>query len=524
MTTATIPIKRALISVYNKDGLDVLAQQLHQLGVEIISTGGTAKYIEQQGIPVVHLADYTGSPEILGGRVKTLHPKVHGGLLALRGDARHTKDRQALDIGLIDLVVVNLYPFEETIRQPGVALAEAVEQIDIGGPSMLRSASKNFRHVAVVSSPDQYPRVLDELVQTSGSVSQETTAALAVEAFARTSAYDAEIAKYLGGQEASTSSNLPKQLSLQYTKIQDLRYGENPHQAAALYESTTPVVGSLVTAKQLHGKQLSYNNMLDMDAAWRIVQDLKDPAAAVIKHNTPCGVASADDLVRAYRDAYASDPVSAYGGIVAFNRRVDPSTAELLSETRFVECVVAPNFSKEALRLLTKKKNIRLVAVGTTRRTVQHQVTPITGGALVQQMDVRPTPAQDVAKAKIVTKRRPGAKQLKALEFAWTVAKHAKSNAIVLVNGTATVGIGAGNTSRVGAAEEALKKAGDRAKGACLASDGFFPMADGIQVAGKHGVRAVIQPGGSIRDQEVIDAANKLGMSMLCTGVRHFKH
>ncbi len=534
-----IVVKRALVSVYDKAELDVFARGLHRLGVEIVSTGGTASFLERLKIPVRRLAEYTGFTEILGGRVKTLHPKVHGALLARRDQPEHCQDLETMGIELIDLAVVNLYPFRQTIEREGVRFSEAIEQIDIGGPAMLRSAAKNFQHVAVVCRPQQYAMILNELSRSGGRLREETSWQLAVEAFRTTAEYDESIAHYLegrsdrsedGGAGVSVKQQVagplfPSELALRYVKAQELRYGENPHQRAVLYRLPDAAGIGLASAKQLHGKELSYNNLLDMNAAWGIVRELEEPAAAIVKHTNPCGVAMAKRLDAAYRAAFRCDPVSAYGGIVAFNRTVDRAAAMALSRARFVECVVAPGFAREALPLLRQKKNLRLVAVkASARRQQECQVTMIDGGALTQESDRRQSAAMDVERAKVVTRRKVTVAQRRSLVFAWVVAKHAKSNAIVIVKGSATVGIGAGQTSRVGSVEDAVRKAGARAKGAGLASDGFFPMADGLEVAAKAGVRAAVHPGGSIRDAEVIAAADRHGIAMLCTGVRHFKH
>ncbi len=541
-----IVVKRALVSVYDKAELDVFAKGLHQLGVEIVSTGGTATFLERLKIPVRRLAEYTGFTEILGGRVKTLHPKVHGALLARRDQPEHCQDLETMGIELIDLVAVNLYPFQQTIEREGVRFSEAIEQIDIGGPAMLRSAAKNFQHVAVVCQPQRYATILNELSRSGGRLREETSWQLAVEAFQTTAEYDESIAHYLegrsdrsdgGGAKMPVEQNVagrrsqvagplfPSELALHYVKVQVLRYGENPHQRAVLYRLPDAAGVGLASAKQLHGKELSYNNLLDMNAAWGIVRELEEPSAAIVKHTNPCGVAMAKRLDAAYRAAFRCDPVSAYGGIVAFNRMVDLATATALSRARFVECVVAPGFAREALPLLRQKKNLRLVAVkASARRHQECQVTMIDGGALAQESDRRQSAGTDVERAKAVTRRKVTVAQHRSLAFAWVVAKHAKSNAIVIVKGTATVGIGAGQTSRIGSVADAVRKAGARAKGAVLASDGFFPMADGLEVAAKAGVRAAVHPGGSIRDAEVIAAADRHGVAMLCTGVRHFKH
>ena len=540
-----IVVKRALVSVFDKRGLESFARGLRRLGVEMVSTGGTAAYLERRKIPVRRLSEYTGFSEILGGRVKTLHPKVHGALLALRDHPQHRQDLAAMGIELLDLVVTNLYPFEETIRRPGIRFSEAIEQIDIGGPAMIRSAAKNFRHVAVVTDPRTYPAILRELARSGGRLSEETSWRLAVEAFRTTARYDETIARYLagcnggaGGVEAVPAAShvtrltshvscppFPSELCLRYLKVQDLRYGENPHQRAALYRLPGAARGRLATARQRHGKELSYNNLLDLHAAWGLVRELGEPASAIVKHGNPCGVATASRLAASFAAALRCDPASAYGGIVALNRPVDRATARALARARFLECIVAPGFAQAALVLLRRKKHLRLMMVkGVGRGASTVRVMPIDGGALAQEDDAQRPAVEELRQARVVTRRRPTAAQRRALAFAWTVAKHAKSNAIVIARGTVTIGIGAGQTSRVASVEDAVRKAGARARGACLASDGFFPMADGVEAAGRAGVRAIVQPGGSIRDAEVIRAADRFKIAMLCTGVRHFKH
>ncbi|MCP4650590.1 MAG: bifunctional phosphoribosylaminoimidazolecarboxamide formyltransferase/IMP cyclohydrolase [PVC group bacterium] len=523
-----IKIKRALISVSDKTGLEAFVKGLHEFGVEMLSTGGTAKLIKDQGIPVRLVSDFTGSPEMLDGRVKTLHPKIHGGLLALREDKDHMAQVDKFDLELIDMVVVNLYPFEKTIQKPNVALAEAIENIDIGGPSMLRSAAKNSQSVAVICSPEYYNSVLDEMKQNNGTLSKETSFKLSVDVFDRTSKYDQMIASYLKTKCAADQDkdDLPEILQLNFEKIQKLRYGENPHQKAAFYQDKNSSVPGVATARQLHGKELSFNNILDLDAALNIVKDFKDPAAVIMKHNNPCGAATAEDLSKAYEDALACDPMSAFGSIVGLNRPVDSATAEKIVGADFVECVIAPGFSKEALETLKRKKNLRIMEVDDfTKKDVQSfyefDFKRVNSGLLVQGRDIGVIDNQDL---KIATKKQPSKQELDALLFAWIVVKHVKSNAIVLAQGTKTVGVGAGQMSRVDSVIISIRKSNGRCQGSVLASDAFFPKADAIEAAAKAGVTAVIQPGGSIRDQEVIDAADKAGISMVLTGKRHFRH
>jgi phosphoribosylaminoimidazolecarboxamide formyltransferase/IMP cyclohydrolase len=504
-------IRRALVSVSDKEGVVELAGALHEAGVELISSGGTATEIAAAGIPVKKVSDVTGAPEILDGRVKTLHPKIHGGILADRRKESHIKELEEQGIEGIDLVVCNLYPFEKTVDREDVTEDDAVEQIDIGGPAMVRAAAKNFHSVAVVVNPARYPRIIDELKE-SGEISLETRRALSLEAFQHTSAYDSAISRWMAG----TDSDLPQRLVLLGEKVADLRYGENPHQGAAFYREGDPA--GVAALEQLHGKELSYNNILDTDAAWRLALELDGPGAAIIKHSNPCGVAIAGDLAEAYRLAYECDTTSAFGGIVGLNRACDVVTAQRIAEI-FVEVVIAPDFDDAALEVLTGKKNLRILR-GPTTLPVQPDVRRVSGGFLVQSPD-----ATDLADdAKVVTKAEPTAAQWDDLRFAWVVAKHVKSNAIVLAKDRTAVGVGAGQMSRVESTELAARRAGERAGGTVCASDAFFPFRDGLDAAVAAGAVAVIQPGGSVRDEEVIGAADEHRIPMVFTGRRHFRH
>ncbi|MDD5746664.1 MAG: bifunctional phosphoribosylaminoimidazolecarboxamide formyltransferase/IMP cyclohydrolase [Candidatus Omnitrophica bacterium] len=523
-----VTIKRALISVSDKTGLDELVKTLHGFGVEIISTGGTAKRIQELGVPVRLVSQFTGSPEMLDGRVKTLHPKIHGGLLALRDDKHHREQIEKFNLELIDMVVVNLYPFEKTVAA-GASLADAIENIDIGGPSMLRSAAKNFRSVAVLCDPQRYAGVIAEMQANNGAVTSQTRFELAAEVFGRTAEYDGSIAAYLHRQAAPASTpdeGLPEQITIKVDKVQALRYGENPHQQAAFYKDRESGVCGIAQARQLHGKELSFNNILDLDAAITVVRDFDDPAVCIIKHTNPCGAASAATLAEAYTDALDCDPLSAFGSIVGANRSVDADTARRIIGADFVECLVAPGFSAEALELLKRKKNLRIMALDGLDRSNPGCVREwdykrVNGGLLVQERNGR---IIDMTQLKVVTKKEPSPEQMRALLFAWTMVKHVRSNAIVLVQGTKTVGVGAGQMSRVDSVMIAIRKAGNRAAGAVLGSDAFFPKSDSITEATQAGITAIIQPGGSIRDQEVIDAADRAGIAMVVTGMRHFKH
>ncbi|GAA0410015.1 bifunctional phosphoribosylaminoimidazolecarboxamide formyltransferase/IMP cyclohydrolase [Paenibacillus motobuensis] len=513
-------IKRALVSVSDKTGIVDFCRELSQLGVEIISTGGTKSLLSKEGVPVIGISDVTGFPEILDGRVKTLHPTVHSGLLAIRDSAEHQAQMKELGLDYIDLVVVNLYPFQETIAKPGVAYEEAIENIDIGGPTMLRSAAKNHAFVSVVVDANDYSQVLDE-IRDSGDTTLETRKQLAAKVFRHTAAYDALISDYLSNK---LGEPLPERLTVTYEKIQDLRYGENPHQKAAFYRKPLAAVDSLTNAEQLHGKELSYNNINDANAALQIVKEFTEPAVVAVKHMNPCGVGIGESVYEAYRKAYDADPVSIFGGIVAANRIIDEDTANLLKDI-FLEIVLAPGFTDEALTLLTQKKNIRLLKISglelAADRKSQYVVTSIDGGMIVQESDIHSLTEADL---QVVTDRKPTEEELKQLLFGWKVVKHVKSNAIVLAKDDMTVGVGAGQMNRVGSARIAIEQAGEKAKGSVLASDAFFPMGDTLEEAAKAGITAVIQPGGSIRDEESIKVANEYGIAMVFTGVRHFKH
>jgi phosphoribosylaminoimidazolecarboxamide formyltransferase / IMP cyclohydrolase len=520
-----VPIRRALISVSDKTGLAEFAYTLSNIGVELLSTGGTAGFLRERQIPVTDVSEYTGFPEILDGRVKTLHPRIHGGLLALRDKASHRQQMQEQNIQPIDMVVVNLYPFRETAAREGVAYPEVIEQIDIGGPSIIRSAAKNHSGVAVVTDPHDYGWIAEELKERKGALSDTTRFILAQKAFAATASYDSAIAAYLSGRVWSpdgaqkVSGSLLPMEGLALEKVRDLRYGENPHQRAALYRNISDPPSGVAGAEVLHGKELSYNNLLDSDGAWNLALEFDKPAAAVIKHTNPCGVAQADSLVNAYILARDSDPVSAYGSVIAFNRPVDAHTAAEINKT-FVEVVLAPDYSADALGILGQKKNIRLLKVKTNSPvTLQHR--QIEGGFLVQDKDSYYLRPEDI---KVVTKRAPSQEEMEALQFGWRVVKHVKSNAIVFTNSTRMLGIGAGQTSRVDAVKWGAMKATLPLQGAAMASDAFFPFADGLLTAVNYGIRAVIQPGGSMRDSEVIDAANQHDIAMVFTGIRHFKH
>jgi len=512
--------------VSDKTGLAEFAALLASCGVEVISTGGTARALLAAGIPVREISQYTGFPEILDGRVKTLHPRVHAGLLAIRGFESHQAQLRELDIPTIDLVVVNLYPFREVSVRADAPFEEVIEQIDIGGPSMIRSAAKNHAAVAVVTDPSDYGWVGRELRDRNGSLSPTSRFILAQKAFALTAAYDAAIAAYMSEHTISSEGRpVPVGHGLQaldvisLEKIRDLRYGENPHQRAALYRIVSAPASGLAGAEALHGKELSYNNLLDADAAWNLVREFDDPAAAVIKHTNPCGVARAGILARAYELARDCDPVSAFGSVVALNRPVDRDTAAALNST-FVEVILAPEFHPEALSLLTQKKNLRLLRMATGGFPyLLHR--EIDGGYLVQEKDVFPaTPAE----WKTVTRRKPEEEELEALIFGWRVVKHVKSNAVVFCDSSRTLGIGAGQMSRVDAVRWGALRASLPLQGCVLASDAFFPFPDGLIAAAEHGVRAVVQPGGSVKDAEVIEAADARDIAMVFTGIRHFKH
>ena len=527
---------RALISVSDKTGIVELAQSLHSLGVSLISTGGTAKLLAEQGLPVTEVAEVTAFPEMLDGRVKTLHPKVHGGLLARRDLPEHMAALKAHGIDTIDLLIVNLYPFEATVAKPGCTLDDAIENIDIGGPAMVRSAAKNWKDVAVLTDASQYPAVIDEL-KASGQLSAPTRFALSVAAFNRISQYDGAISDYLSSITFNEQAAVPArseyagQANGRFVKLQDLRYGENPHQTAAFYRDLLPAPGSLVTAKQLQGKELSYNNIADADAAWECVKSFEVPACVIVKHANPCGVAVGQDALESYSKAFQTDPTSAFGGIIAFNRPVDKAAAEAVSK-QFVEVLMAPSYSAEALAIFQAKANVRVLEIalppgGPTAWDQGLNLTDtkrIGSGLLMQSADNHVLTRADL---KVVTKKQPTEQQLDDLLFAWKVAKFVKSNAIVFCKAGMTMGVGAGQMSRLDSARIASIKAGHAQLSladTAVASDAFFPFRDGLDVVVDAGASCVIQPGGSMRDQEVIDAADERGVVMVTTGVRHFRH
>ena len=509
-------MKRALISVSDKTGVVEFAKELTALGYEIVSTGGTSKALQAADVPVIGISDVTGFPEILEGRVKTLHPAVHGGILA-KGTDEHMAVLAEHEIKPIDLVVVNLYPFQATVAKPDVTLADAIENIDIGGPTMVRSAAKNHDRVAIVVNPARYESVIAELKE-AGELSLQTKRFLALEAFQHTAQYDAAISHYL--TDAFGAEALAGEIAFGGQKIQELRYGENPHQKAAFYRSGIPVSGTVANAKQLNGKELSYNNIVDVDAAWQLVNEFAQPAAVIVKHTNPCGTAIGATLEEAYARAYAADSVSAFGGIIAVNRVLNKATAEQIVET-FMEAVIAPAFDEDAVEVLKTKKNLRLLEVGEKLANNELWIEKVSGGFLVQERDNHNLKLED---CKVVTEKVPTDEEMTELIFAWNIVKHVKSNAIVVTKDGQSIGVGAGQMNRVGSANIAFEQAGEKCKGAVLASDAFFPFRDTIDAAAKAGITAVIQPGGSMRDQESIDACNEHGIAMVFTGVRHFKH
>jgi phosphoribosylaminoimidazolecarboxamide formyltransferase/IMP cyclohydrolase len=512
---------RALLSVTDKTGIVEFAQKLITHDIELISTGGTARLLRSANLVVCDVAELTGFPEMLDGRVKTLHPKVAGGILAIRSSSDHMAAINEQSISLIDMVVVNLYAFEKTANREGVSFDEIIENIDIGGPTMIRAAAKNFRDVAVVTDPGDYARIAAELDAGEGALPASTHWYLAQRAFALTATYDRAISRKLqciaspGACDSASSEKLPGTLDIRIPKMSKLRYGENPHQSAALYASSE---GGLGSAKKLHGKDLSFNNLVDLDAAWQLIQEFENPAAAIIKHTNPCGCAEQESAAEAFRKALECDPVSAFGSVLAFNCELDTEAAQEIS-TLFVEAIAAPGYSREALEILTKKRDLRLLEIGV--ETTGPAIKSISGGFLVQSQD-------DLSwvdsQLKIATERSPSEDEMKALLFGWKVVKHVKSNAIVYVRGGQTVGVGAGQMSRVDAARIGASKAVLSLDGTVASSDAFFPFADGVDEIAGHGVTAIIQPGGSKRDQEVIDAANKHGLAMVLTGIRHFRH
>ena len=525
-------IKRALISVSDKQGILEFAQALHGFGVEILSTGGTAKLLRDNSIPVIEVSDYTGFPEMLDGRVKTLHPKVHGGLLGRRDVPAHVNAMQEAGIPPIDMLVVNLYPFEATVAKADCTMEDAIENIDIGGPAMLRSAAKNWKDVAVVTDASQYAGVLAEMQSTGGATSQATRFALSVAAFNRVSNYDGAISDYLSSFNADNTRNpFPGQTNGRFVKIQDLRYGENPHQQAAFYRDLYPAPGSLVTAEQLQGKELSYNNIADADAAWEAVKSFDSTACVIVKHANPCGVAVAASTLEAYSKAFQTDPTSAFGGIIAFNSPIDGATAEAVSK-QFVEVLIAPDFSDDALAIFKAKANVRVLKIalppgGETawlKGRNSHDIKRVGSGILLQTADNHEIRREEL---RVVTRKQPTPQQMDDLLFAWRVAKYVKSNAIVFCGNGMTLGVGAGQMSRVDSTRIAAIKAqnaGLSLKGSVVASDAFFPFRDGVDVLAEAGASCVIQPGGSMRDEEVVAAADEHGLAMVLTGVRHFRH
>ena len=516
-------VSRALLSVSDKSGIVEFSRALAALGVQIVSTGGTAKLLEKEGIAVTEVSAYTGFPEMLDGRVKTLHPKIHAGLLARRDDPGHLAALRSAGIPPIDLLVVNLYPFQASVADPDCSFEEAIENIDIGGPALLRAAAKNHAGVGVVVDPADYARVLEEM-RASGGISDATRFALAKKVFAHTAAYDGAIANYLSSLDAGRRRReYPDVLSLQFARLQDLRYGENPHQSAALYRDERPVAGSLATCRQLQGKELSYNNIADADAAWECVKSFAEPACVIVKHANPCGVATGASLAAAYEKAFKTDPVSAFGGILAFNRALDRAAAEAASQ-QFAEVIVAPRVEPDAQEVFAKKANVRVLEVPLSHDVQAHDYKRVGGGLLVQTTDAKAVRRDEL---KVVTKKQPSESQWSDLLFAWRVAKFVKSNAIVFCRDGMTLGVGAGQMSRVDSSRLAAMKA-QAAKlslaGSVVASDAFFPFRDGLDVVAEAGAAAVIQPGGSVRDDEVIAAADERGVAMVLTGVRHFRH
>ena len=527
----TRPIRRALLSVSDKTGIVEFASALAERGVDILSTGGTARLLIEQGITVTEVSDYTGFPEMMDGRVKTLHPKVHGGILGRRGQ----DDQVMVQHGIqpIDMVVVNLYPFADTVAKKDCTLADAIENIDIGGPTMVRSAAKNHKDVAIVVNAANYQRVIAEMDTKQNSLTQETRFDLAIAAFEHTAAYDGMIANYFGtmvptygdNSEGDDNSLFPRTFSQQLIKKQDMRYGENSHQQAAFYVEASPQEASVATAQQIQGKALSFNNIADTDAALECVKEFSEPACVIVKHANPCGVALGESILEAYQRAYKTDPTSAFGGIIAFNRELDAETAQAIIEKQFVEVIIAPSVSNDAINIVSAKKNVRLLECGQwSTKTTGFDLKRVNGGLLVQDRDQGMVELSDL---QVVSQRQPTDAELKDALFCWKVAKYVKSNAIVYAKGDMTIGVGAGQMSRVYSAKIAGIKAADEGlevEGCVMASDAFFPFRDGIDAAADAGIRCVIQPGGSMRDDEVIAAANEHGMAMIFTGMRHFRH
>lgn len=514
-------IKRALLSVSDKTGIVELARRLHGLGVELLSTGGTMKALQDAGIPVTGVSDVTGFPECLDGRVKTLHPAIHAGLLAMRSNPEHMRQIAELGIAPIDLVVINLYPFRQTIARPGVTFEEAIENIDIGGPTMLRAAAKNWQDVAVVVEPADYDAVLGELEQ-AGEVSRETKLRLCYKVFEHTAQYDCMIQQYLRAQLPG-DNRFPDKLTVTFEKVQGMRYGENPHQGAAFYRDLGDVAGTLPAARQLHGKELSYNNINDTNGALELLREFDTTAVVAVKHGNPCGVGVADDVAEAYRLAYEADPVSVFGGIVVTNATVDAATAEQMSRI-FLEIVVAPAYTDAALEILTRKKNLRVLQLDTIHRAYpagERVLRKVAGGLLVQDIDDALLPEGEL---KVVTDRAPTEKQMQDLLLAWKIVKHTKSNGIAIARDNQSLGIGPGQVNRIWSTQMAIERSGEKVRGAALASDAFFPFDDCVKAAAQAGIACIIQPGGSVRDEDSIRACNEAGIAMVFTGMRHFKH
>ncbi len=516
-----IKVKRALISVYDKTGILDFARGLLALGVEIISTGQTARTLKDSGIPVQEVSQYTGFPEILNGRVKTLHPKIHGALLALRDKPEHEEQMKRHGILPLDMAVVNLYPFERVIQKKNISLDEVIENIDIGGPAILRSGAKNYKSVAVVCHPDRYQEILKELDMNSGILSDTVLLNLAIEVFQCIAHYDKVIYDYFSHRRRSPDfSGLPDELTLHLKKFQDLRYGENPQQLAAFYEDDQP--GGLKKMKQRSGKELSLNNLLDLNTALTLIKDFTEPAAVIVKHQNPTGIAADKTLKAAYQQSLSGDPVSAFGGIIGLNKKVDGATAQVIAKGGFMECIIAPGYEKKAFLILSKRKSMRIVEInfGDIQPSA-YDIKTITGGVLIQEQDEK---KEDLSQWKVVTQRKPTAGQMASAIFGWKVIKYIKSNAVIIVKGTRTVGIGCGQTSRIDSAVNAIKKAGTKARQAILVSEAFLPKIDTVQAAAKAGIQVIIQSGGSIADNDVIKAADRAKIAMIMTGTRHFKH
>lgn len=515
-------INRVLISVFNKAGIIEFASSLKKLNIEIISTGGTAKLLIENGVPCTQVAEITSAPEMLDGRVKTLHPAIHGAILAKRDNPDHIRQLKAQGITPIDMVVINLYPFEDVVSKPDVNLDEALENIDIGGPTMIRAAAKNYHFVAVVTSPKQYLSIIDELIQNNGELSLHTRSKLAIEAFRLTHRYDGAISKYL--QSINTEQEYPDNILLGFEKIQNLRYGENPHQTAAFYRELGSDDKGITDLIQLHGRELSFNNLMDLDSVVKMLRTFKEPCSVIVKHNNPCGVAIGDSIFPAFKKALATDPVSAFGGIFGFNRKLDLKTAEELKNI-FIEVIIAPDFESDAFQLLSKKKNLRLLKLDIDQGcSAGYDYKRVAGGVLIQSQDLMDIDNLDI---NVVSQRAPTDKEWAGLKFAWNIVQWVKSNAVIFCLKDRTIGIGAGQMSRIDSSLFAIDKArrsGLSLKGTAVASDAFFPFRDGVDAAAEAGATAIIQPGGSVRDEEVIQAANEHNMAMVFTGIRHFRH